>query len=204
MLRRALSRPDGDDRERLVVVGLGNPGARYAQTRHNAGQMALALLVERAGARLKRHRSGCMVAEARIAGEPVVLAHPLTHMNESGLPVAGLLRWYRARAERLVVLHDELDLTFGRVRVKLGGGISGHNGLRSLASHLSTKDFGRVRIGISRPSGGRDPVDWVLSDFSKAERAELPLILERAADAVERVAAGGFDVAMNEFNARTG
>jgi PTH1 family peptidyl-tRNA hydrolase len=202
MLRRALSRGDDEELERLVVVGLGNPGERYARTRHNAGQMALALLVERSEARLKRHRSGCMAAEVRIAGNPVVLAQPLTFMNESGRSVAALVRWYRAAPERLVVLHDELDIPFGRVQLKVGGGVAGHNGLRSLASHLSTRDFGRVRIGISRPAGRRDAADWVLSDFSRAERVELQPILERAADAVERIAERGFEAAMNEFNAR--
>ncbi|CAN5605216.1 aminoacyl-tRNA hydrolase [soil metagenome] len=204
MLRR-LRRASIDETEggRLVVVGLGNPGSRYERTRHNAGRMALALLLERSAVRLKRHKSGCMVAEVSFAGHPVVLAHPLTHMNDSGRPVGELMRWYKSAPERVIVLHDELDIPFGQVRVKRDGGIAGHNGLRSLAAHLASRDFGRVRIGISRPSGSRSSVDWVLSEFSVAERKELPLVLERAADAAESIAERGFEASMNEFNTRT-
>ncbi len=185
-------------------MGLGNPGARYERTRHNAGRMALSVLVERSAARPRRHRSGCMAAEVSLAGRGVVLAYPLTYMNDSGRPVAALVRWYGAEAEQLVTLHDELDIPFGRVRVKLDDGVAGHNGLRSVAQHLGTRSFGRVRIGISRPAGARDPVDWVLAEFSSAERKELPLALERAADAVHSIAERGYDAAMNEFNARAG
>ena len=194
--------PDRRGAERLLVVGLGNPGAGYEHTRHNAGRMALGLLVSRTGERLKRHRSGCMAAETFLGGRPAVLAHPLTYMNDSGRAVGELVRFYAAGPHQLVVLHDELDLPFGQVRVKLGGGVAGHNGLRSVGAHLRSKDFGRVRIGVSRPSAGRDPVEWVLSRFSAGERKELPLVLERAADAVEAIATGGFTAAMNEFNVR--
>lgn len=188
--------------ERLVVVGLGNPGARYARTRHNAGRMALDVLVERAGVRLKRHRSGCMVAETDLAGRPAILAHALAYMNDTGRPVGELVRWCGFAPECVVALHDELDIRFGDVRVKFGGGVAGHNGLRSVASHLGTRDFGRVRIGISRPAEGRDPVEWVLANFSSTERKELPFVMERAADAVQSIAERGFDATMNEFNAR--
>jgi PTH1 family peptidyl-tRNA hydrolase len=164
--------------------------------------VALAIVAERHGARLRRHKSGCMAAETSLAGESAVLAYPLTYMNDSGRPVGELVRWYGSGPERLVVLHDELDIAFGHVRVKVGGGVAGHNGLRSIASHLRTKGFGRVRIGISRPSGGRDPTDWVLSEFSSSERKELPLLVGRAADAVESIAERGFEATMNEFNAR--
>jgi PTH1 family peptidyl-tRNA hydrolase len=187
---------------RLVVVGLGNPGPRYERTRHNAGAMTLALLGERAGMTLRRHRSGCLIAETSLGGQRALLARPLEFMNDSGRPVGALVRWYKTGAHQVVVIHDELDLPFGQVRVKRGGGTAGHNGLRSVASHLGTKEFGRVRIGISRPSGGRDPVDWVLTDFTAAERKDLPELLGRAADAVERVAEVGLDAAMNEFNTR--
>jgi PTH1 family peptidyl-tRNA hydrolase len=188
----------------LVVAGLGNPGAQYARTRHNAGRMALDVLVDRTSAALKRHRSGCLVAETRIGDRPAVLAHPVAYMNDSGRPLGALLRWYKATPDALVVLHDELDIPFGQVRVKRAGGIAGHNGLRSVAAHLATREFGRVRIGISRPRAGRDPVDWVLTEFSAAERSELPGVLERAADAVESLAGRGWEATMNEFNTRAG
>ena len=188
---------------RLIVTGLGNPGSRYRETRHNAGQMALSILVERAGERLKRHRTGCLAAETTLGGRPAVLAQPLTYMNESGRPVAELVRYYGSGPGELVVLHDELDIPFGHVRVKLGGGVAGHNGLRSVASHLSSKEFGRIRIGISRPHGGRDAVDWVLTRFTGAEREELPVVLEKAADAAEAIADRGFHATMNEFNVRS-
>lgn len=185
-----------------MVVGLGNPGARYDNTRHNAGAQTIALLAARTGAQLKRHKSGCLAAETRLGPRPAVLARPLSFMNESGRPVRELVRWYRSDAARLVVVHDEIDIPFGVVRVKRGGGTAGHNGLRSLVSHLGTHDFGRVRIGVSRPRGGRDAVDWVLTEFSASERKELPAVLEHAADAVERIAEAGLEATMNEFNAR--
>ncbi|HEX2234680.1 MAG TPA: aminoacyl-tRNA hydrolase [Actinomycetota bacterium] len=194
---------DGAPEEaRLVVVGLGNPGARYEETRHNTGAVVVALLARRAGETLRRHRSGCLAADTTVGGRRAVLARPLTYMNDSGRPVRELVRWYRSSPADLLVVHDELDIPFGQVRVKLGGGIAGHNGLASVVAHLGTRDFGRVRVGISRPAGRRDPVDWVLERFTGSERKQLPEIVERAADAVERVAAAGYEAAMNEFNAR--
>jgi peptidyl-tRNA hydrolase, PTH1 family len=192
-------RPDGD---RLVVAGLGNPGERYATTRHNSGALVLDELAVRSGVRLKRHRSGCLAAETRLGSTPVVLARPTSFMNESGGQVRALARFYRVSAEQVVVVHDELDLPFGVVRVKSGGGTAGHNGLRSVASHLSSKDFVRVRIGIGRPAGRQDPVDFVLARFSSSERKELPLLISTAADAVERVVELGAERAMNEVNER--
>jgi PTH1 family peptidyl-tRNA hydrolase len=187
---------------RPIVVGLGNPGSRYELTRHNAGAMTIAELARRAEVTLGRHRSGCLAADIRLGGRRAVLARPTAFMNESGRQVRELLRYNGVDPDALVVVHDELDIPFGQVRVKSGGGTAGHNGLRSVASHLHTKDFGRVRIGISRPPGRRDPVDWVLDRFTASERAELPLVIERAADAVERIADVGLDAAMNAFNAR--
>lgn len=186
--------------ERWIIVGLGNPGERYAGNRHNAGAMALEVLLGRAGVSLRKHKSGALVGEGTLGGERVVMARPAAHMNDSGRPVQGLLRWYKSPSERLIVIHDELDIPFGGVRVKQGGGTAGHNGLRSLVSHLSGADFTRVRIGISRPRAGRDAVGYVLGDFSGAERKELPDLLERASDATERIIEAGPEAAMNTFN----
>lgn len=203
-LARGLRRGhDGQQREERVIVGLGNPGARYERTRHNAGAMALAVLAERTGTELKWHKkSGCLVGETTLGGQRIVLARPLSFMNESGRAVRDVARWYGVDPEDLVVVHDELDVAFGQVRVKRGGGTAGHNGLKSVGAHLGTKDFARVRIGVSRPAGNRDAADWVLAAFSGEERKELPQILERAADAVERIVEVGLDAAMNEFNVR--
>lgn len=187
--------------ERWAVVGLGNPGERYAGTRHNAGAMALEVLLRRCGARLRSHKSGCLIAEVTLAGRPVVLARPTSYMNDSGRPVRALLGFFKIEPARLVVLHDEIDLPFGVVRVKWSGGSAGHNGLRSVVSHLGTKDFARVRIGVGRPR--RDAVEHVLDSFGAAERKELPGLLELAADAAERVLEAGVERAMNEFNTRT-
>jgi PTH1 family peptidyl-tRNA hydrolase len=188
------------DGERWIVVGRGNPGDRYSGNRHNAGARALEGLLRRAGASLRKHKSGALVGEGAVGGERVVLARPAVLMNDSGRPVQGLLRWYKSPPERLIVLHDELDIPFGGVRVKQGGGTAGHNGLRSLVSHLSGADFNRVRIGISRPRSGRDAVVYVLGDFSTAERKDLPDLLERAADATERIIEAGPEAPMNTCN----
>jgi len=186
--------------ERWLVVGLGNPGAAYAANRHNAGFMVVDELAARLGARLKRGKSKAFVAEGRLAGQPVTLAEPMTFMNLSGGPVASLRAFYKLPADRIVVVHDELDLPFGAVRLKLGGGDNGHNGLRSVSSSLGTRDYLRIRVGIGRPPGRMDPADFVLRDFSAAERKELPEILGRSADAAEALIARGLAVAQNEFH----
>ena len=160
-----------------VVVGLGNPGPEYERTRHNVGAMVAAVLSERAGGRFARHRRAHADAvECRLAGHRAVIAVPRSYMNESGGPVASLLGFYKAPVERLVVLHDELDIPFGALRLKLGGGDNGHNGLRSLRRSLGTGDFYRVRVGIGRPPGRQDPADFVLRPFGsdRAARAALP------------------------------
>ena len=185
-----------------LVVGLGNPGSEYAGTRHNAGARVIAVLLERAGASLKRHKSGCLVAETRIGGERVALATPIAYMNESGGPVGRLVRWYKVAPADVIVVHDEIDIPFGEVRIKAGGGTAGHNGLGSLVSHLGTKDFLRVRVGVGRPRGRKAAADHVLDSFSGAERKELPELLERAADAVELIVESGTERAMNEVNTR--
>ena len=194
------SRSDGATR--WIVVGLGNPGARYERTRHNAGVFVIEELLRRTGVSFKRHKSGCVVAEAGLGDERVVFARPMSYMNESGRPVRELVRWYKQQPERLVVVHDEIDIPFGEIRIKLGGGTAGHNGLNSVASHMGTKDFTRVRIGVSRPRGDRDPADYVLSEFSAAERKQLDDVIGRAADAVERIVEVGIERAMNEINTR--
>jgi len=188
------------------VVGLGNPGPGYAGNRHNVGAMVLDLLAERAGTRLsagKGPRSRALSGDGRLAGRRVVLARPLTYMNESGGPVRGLLDWSKLPIQDLVVLHDELDLPFGTVRLKRGGGEGGHNGLRSISRSTGSKDYLRVRIGIGRPPGRQDPADFVLRDFSATERKELDLLLVEAADAVESLLARGLEAAQNEVHPRS-
>jgi PTH1 family peptidyl-tRNA hydrolase len=198
LFRRASEERD----DRSIVVGLGNPGAEYESTRHNAGARVVDVLLERSGGTFKRHKSGCLVAEVTLAGQRAVLARPISYMNESGGPVGRLVRWYKTRPADLVVAHDELDIPFGEVRVKAGGGTAGHNGLGSLVSHLGTKDFVRVRVGVGRPRGRDGAVGHVLNGFSGSERKELPEILDRAADAVERILEAGIERAMNEVNTR--
>jgi PTH1 family peptidyl-tRNA hydrolase len=186
--------------ERWIIVGLGNPGPEYAGNRHNAGQMVLDLLAERIGARFKAHRTRSDIAEGRLSGQPVTLARPRSYMNLSGGPVAALLGFYKLSPERLVVIHDELDVSFGVVRLKLGGGDNGHNGLRSITSSLGTRDYYRARFGIGRPPGRMDPAAFVLKDFSAQERKELPFALDRAADAVESLITKGLAEAQNEYH----
>jgi peptidyl-tRNA hydrolase, PTH1 family len=199
LFRRA-RQSESDDR--WIVVGLGNPGPRYEGTRHNVGVMAIEVLLERTGSSLKRHKSGCLVAESNLDSKRVVLARPLSYMNESGRPVREVVRWYRSGPARLIAVHDEIDIPFGEVRVKDGGGTAGHNGLKSIVQHLGTNEFVRVRMGVSRPPGRRAAADHVLREFSSSDRKELPLLLERAADAVERIVEVGAERAMNEFNTR--
>jgi PTH1 family peptidyl-tRNA hydrolase len=187
----------------LLVLGLGNPGDRYAGTRHNVGADAVAVLADRHGGRLKPDtKVHASVAEVRVDGRRVVLAVPLTYMNESGQAAGALMRRYGVEVDRVVVLHDELDLDPGRLKVKVGGGLAGHNGLRSLQAHLHTTDFVRVRLGVGKPPGGADRgADWVLSKVPRAQRAELDEVAGRAADAVEVMVADGVDRAMQQFNA---
>ncbi len=186
--------------ERWIIAGLGNPGPEYAGTRHNAGAMVLALLAERIGARFKAHRSRNDIAEGRLSGQPVTLARPRSYMNLSGGPVAGLTAFYKLSPERVVVIHDELDVPFGGVRLKFGGGDNGHNGLRSITASLGTRDYYRVRVGIGRPPGRMDPAAFVLKDFSSVERKELPFALDRAADAVAALITKGLVEAQNEYH----
>lgn len=185
-----------------LVVGLGNPGPEYADTRHNVGFHVVELLAARAGGgRFSRHKSNADVLEGRLAGRRVVLAKPRTYMNLSGGAVAGALRFFKAPLESLVVVHDELDLPYGTVRLKLGGGENGHNGLRAITKSLGTRDYHRVRFGIGRPPGRMDPADFVLRDFSAVERKELTFVVDRCADAVEALVSMGLEAAQNVFHA---
>jgi peptidyl-tRNA hydrolase, PTH1 family len=188
--------------EPLLVVGLGNPGQVYAKTRHNLGFRVADLLADRAGSNYKLHkRSGADVATGRLAGRPVILGKPRSYMNESGRQVAALAKFYSVPPADLIVIHDELDIDFGKIRLKLGGGDGGHNGVRSVASALGTKDFHRVRIGIGRPPGRKDPAAFVLENFSAAERPEVPVICEQAADATELLIKLGLETAQNQVHA---
>ncbi|GAB2691666.1 aminoacyl-tRNA hydrolase [Thalassiella azotivora] len=191
-----------------LVVGLGNPGPRYAGTRHNVGQMVLDELADRVGASFRAHKVQAAVAEGRLGvlpggrpGPRVVLAKPATFMNVSGGPVAGLVRFFSVDPTRVALVHDELDLPFGTLRLKRGGGEGGHNGLRDVTKALGTKDYVRARVGIGRPPGRMDPADYVLRDFSTVERKELPFLLGDAADAVELVVAAGLEAAQQTVHA---
>jgi peptidyl-tRNA hydrolase, PTH1 family len=186
--------------DRWLIVGLGNPGPEYTATRHNAGQMVLAQLAERVGARFKAHRTRSDIAEGRLAGQPVTLARPQSYMNLSGGPVAALAAFYKISPERTVVIHDELDLSFGVVRLKLGGGDNGHNGLRSITAALGTRDYYRVRLGLGRPPGRMEAATYVLRDFTPTERKELPFMLDRCADAVETLITKGLIEAQNLYH----
>lgn len=185
-----------------LVVGLGNPGPSYSSHRHNVGFLVVDLLAERVGGRFSAHRSRVDVLEGRleIGGPRVVLGRPRSYMNESGGPVQSLRTYFKAGLDRLVVVHDELDLPYGSLRVKLGGGDNGHNGLRSLRSSLGSGDFYRVRFGIGRPPGRMDPAAFVLRDFSSAERADLGVHVDRAADAVACLVGDGLASAQNAYN----
>jgi peptidyl-tRNA hydrolase, PTH1 family len=186
----------------LLVVGLGNPGAEYARTRHNVGAEVVELLAKRHGAQLKKGKERALVDEVRVGGRRLALAIPLTYMNDSGDALRLLARRYGVEPEQIVVVHDELDLPVAALRVKSGGGLAGHNGLRSIKSHLHSDAFQRVRIGVGKPVSKERGADHVLNKFSKRERAEVDVTVEQAADAVETIVTEGVDAAMNRFNAR--
>jgi peptidyl-tRNA hydrolase, PTH1 family len=187
----------------LLVVGLGNPGSEYAHTRHNAGADTVALLAQRHGGQLKRGREQALSCEVRLGGLRLALAFPQTYYNESGNAVRLLVQRHGIEdPERLVVVHDEMDLPIGRLKVKAGGGLAGNNGLRSIKAHLKTDAFLRVRIGIGKPDGRQHGADHVLRRPSKTERQELDIVIEEAADAVELIATDGVERAMDRYNQR--
>ncbi len=183
-----------------LVVGLGNPGPTYASNRHNAGFLVLDELAARVGGRFKAHKGRADLIEGRLVGQRALLAKPKTYMNTSGGPVASLRDFFKLSVDQVVVVHDELDIPFGTVRLKQGGGDNGHNGLRSISSALGSKDYLRVRVGIGRPPGRQDPADFVLKDFASAERKELAFLLDRGADAVEALLTGTLESAQNAFH----
>ena len=189
-----------------LVVGLGNPGPKYAGHRHNVGYLVAEELAERLGSPFRSHKSGrAEVVEGRVgapgtSGPRLVLARPRSYMNEIGGPVKALATFYKVPAERIVAVHDELDIPFGTMRVKLGGGDNGHNGLKALRSSLGTGDFHRVRIGVGRPPGRQEVADFLLSDYTAAERKEVPLQVVLAADAVETLLTEGLERTQQKFN----
>lgn len=188
-----------------LVVGLGNPGREYAGHRHNVGFMVADLLARRVGARLGRHRRAAADAgEGRLgvgADAPrLVLVKPLTYMNLSGGPVAALRQFYKVPVGKIIAIHDDLDMAYGQLRAKLGGGEGGHNGLRSMSKSLGGKDYLRVRFGIGRPPGRQDPADYVLSNFSTVERKDVDFLVDRAGDVVESVVERGLEWTQNAYH----
>lgn len=186
--------------ERWLIVGLGNPGSDYSGNRHNAGFLVADVLAARIGDGFRRTRQRLAVASGKLAGHAVIVAKPMSYMNLSGGPVASFAAYHKIPAGQIVVVHDEIDLPFGTIRLKCGGGDAGHNGVKSVASALRTPEFNRVRIGVGRPPGRRVAADHVLRDFSPAERKELPLLIERAADAALALLDQGLAAAQNEFH----
>jgi PTH1 family peptidyl-tRNA hydrolase len=203
-LRRAGATEPSDT---WLVVGLGNPGPSYARTRHNVGYRVVDELADQVGGRLRRHKSqhaDVLEGRLQVGGPRLVLGRARTYMNESGGPVKSLMTFYRVRTDHLIVVHDELDLPFGGLRVKLGGGDNGHNGLRSIRSALGSGDYHRVRVGIGRPTGRLVTSDYVLGPFSPGEEAELSLLLDRSAEAVASLMEQGLEKTQQSFNnART-
>lgn len=188
--------------ETWLVAGLGNPGPGYAGNRHNIGHMVLDELAARVGGKFKSHPSRAQVIQGRmgIGGPRLVLVKPSTYMNLSGGPVAKLVKFFGVDSENLIVVHDEVDIPFEQIKLKRGGGEGGHNGLRDISKALGTKDYLRVRVGVGRPPGRMETAHWVLRDFSKTERAALPLHVDRAADAVESLITSGLERSQLKFN----
>jgi PTH1 family peptidyl-tRNA hydrolase len=184
-----------------LVAGLGNPGPRYAKTRHNLGYLVVEELAARAGERFKKARFvPADVCELKESGERVLLGKAHAFMNENGPAFASLVRKHRVQPEHVIAVHDEIDLPFGALRIKVGGSTAGHNGVKSLAAALRTPDFFRVRLGVGRPGGRRDPADWVLEDFGKREEADVAILVDDGADAVLSIVRDGLQVTQDRFN----
>ncbi|MFJ5955564.1 aminoacyl-tRNA hydrolase [Paenarthrobacter sp. NPDC092416] len=185
-----------------LIVGLGNPGSQYSNNRHNVGQMVLDELASRMGGKFKTHKARAQVVEGRlgIGGPRVVLAKPMTYMNVSGGPVAGLCQFFDIAPDHVIAVHDEIDIPFNTVKLKIGGGEGGHNGLRDISKALATKDYLRVRAGVGRPPGRMETADFVLKDFATAEKKDLPFLVDEAADAVEMLMSQGLLAAQQKFH----
>ena len=200
MLRR--SPPKVGDMQRVLIVGLGNPGKKYARTRHNVGTDAIEVLASRLRSTFKVGKDKAQVCDTRIGEQAVVIAIPTTYMNESGEAVGALARRFKIAPEKIIIVHDELDLEPGAVKIKFGGGLAGHNGLKSVSQHLRTDDYIRVRIGVGKPQSKEQGANFVLSAIPAAERKVLDVAIETAADAIEKIVATDVAAAMQEFNAR--
>lgn len=200
MLRRSHS--DSGDTNRILIVGLGNPGKKYARTRHNVGTDAVEVLARRLGTSFKVGKDRAQISETRLNGAPVIIAIPTTYMNDSGEAVGSLVRRFKISPSNVVVLHDELDLEPGVVKLKFGGGLAGHNGLKSISQHLRTDDYIRIRIGVGKPQSKEQGANFVLSAIPSGERKILDEAIEVAADAVEKIVATDIATAMQEYNAR--
>lgn len=195
--------------EPWLVVGLGNPGPKYAGNRHNIGAMVVADLAQQAGVAARQHKARAWVSEIRLGtlpggapGPRAILAQPMTYMNVSGGPVAALVSFYKVPLTQVIVVHDELDIDFGAIKLKRGGGEGGHNGLRSISQSLGTKDYLRVRLGIGRPPGRQDPAAYVLSDFPARERVDVELLIGDGTDAVSDLVHLGLEAAQGRFHSR--
>lgn len=195
--------------EPWLIVGLGNPGPGYAGNRHNVGVMVVEEIARRTGSTLKAHKAQALAASVRLpqpsgapGGPAAIIARPTTYMNVSGGPVKSLMNFFKVPLDKLVVIHDELDIDFADVRLKKGGGEGGHNGLRSISSSVGNKDYLRVRVGIGRPPGRMDAADFVLKDFNSTEKKELPFLVDDAADAVQTLIDLGLTDAQNKVHAR--
>ena len=184
--------------DRWIIFGLGNPGDQYASTRHNIGHMVIDYLGS--NSKFSSHKSRCEIADIRVAGVAVTLAKSKLYMNESGGPLKALADFYKVSGSNIIVVHDELDIAFNTIRIKLAGGDNGHNGLKDLTKHFSGPDYLRVRMGIGRPAGPQDPADFVLKPFSSAEKKELDDFIARGAAAVERLIEKGLEQTQQEFN----
>lgn len=185
-----------------LIVGLGNPGPKYAGNRHNVGAMVIERMAADGSASLRAHKAGALAAQVQVAGHKAIVATPTSYMNESGGPVVGLMRFFKVPLEQLVVIHDELDIDFATLRLKRGGGEGGHNGLRSISKSTGSKDYLRVRVGIGRPPGRMDAAAYVLKDFNATERKELDFLVPDAAEAVELLMTKGLTDAQNVIHAR--
>ena len=186
------------ENSRWLVLGLGNPGTSYAQTRHNIGQMVINYLA--VNSKFSTHKSKTEIADIRVAGVAVTLAKSKLYMNESGGPIKALADFYKVSGSNLIVIHDELDIAFNTIRVKLAGGDNGHNGLKDITKHFAGPDYFRLRMGVGRPQGPQDPADYVLKPFSQPEKKELPDFIARGALAAERLIEKGLDFTQQEFN----